>query len=551
MGVLSDFIGTKPAASDDEGTTSNTDDNTVTNYVEGEPKADEEKDKYTFAQACAFNTMMMFGTGPYISIPYCLAETSPPGPQAMIGYSMAAVGCLADSFVWGELGSRFPMSGGSYIYLRECFGPGTWGDLAAFIYLWQFWVSGPAEVASGFIAISEYLVYIHGAADYWTKALTALGLTIASTLLLLRRVSDTGIVVYVLWFITMASMIFVLIAGFANFDPNNFQLPDNPWGDPKTTSTSAFILSLGGACRFGVYDFTGYYDVCSMGGEVRKPRTTIPRSCIITCAIVLVVYLSVYASVIGYLPWYGEDGFVEIVLSESDSAAYIMAIFAEKLAGRAFAIFFVLVVVVVIFGSVFSMLAGMMYLPGAAAETGLFFSVFARRSKVACSQDVPVLSLLTIGTLACGWCFFSLDTVVDAMTTMLVLVQFIGQAFGLCALRWQIARGKRADDPAAWKIKFLPLVIIPQLAIFFFIFATTDNYLIRGTDPILDLALLFIFVGVVVFFIQQKFRKAWPFAPAMDVKQIEGKSVESSEGVAMATVSAASTDATKPANEMI
>lgn len=69
---------------------------------------------------------------------------------------------MCDSFIWGELGSRFPMSGGSYVYLRECFGRDTYGKLAAFIYTWQFWVSAPAEIASGFLAISEYLVFIHG-----------------------------------------------------------------------------------------------------------------------------------------------------------------------------------------------------------------------------------------------------------------------------------------------------------------------------------------------------------------------------------------------------
>ena len=139
---------------------------------------DDGRQLYTFKHACALNTMMMFGTGPYISIPFCLAATVPPGPQAMVGYSLAAVGCFADSFIWGELGSRFPHSGGSYIYLRECFGPGKAGDFAAFLYLWQFWVSGPAEVASGFIAISEYLVYIHGRSEDLSKSLIALTLTV-------------------------------------------------------------------------------------------------------------------------------------------------------------------------------------------------------------------------------------------------------------------------------------------------------------------------------------------------------------------------------------
>ena len=142
-----------------------------------------------------------------------------------------------------------------------------------------------------------------------------------------------------------------------------------------------------------MYDFTGYYDVCTMGGEVSHPRRTIPLSCITTCGVVLLVYMLTYVAVVGFLPWYaerslrplvishafsrlltsshvfsrlltpshaflryGEGGFVARALAEEDSSAYIMATFAEQLAGRGFAIFFTLVVAVVIFGSVLSML---------------------------------------------------------------------------------------------------------------------------------------------------------------------------------------------------
>lgn len=93
-----------------------------------------------------------------------------------------------------------------------------------------------------------------------------------------------------------------------------------------------------------------------MGGEVCQPRRTIPLSCITTCAVVLLVYLLTYVAVVGYLPWYGEDGFVARALAEEDSSAYIMATFAEQLVSRSFAICFALIVTVVIFGSVFSML---------------------------------------------------------------------------------------------------------------------------------------------------------------------------------------------------
>ena len=83
--------------------------------------------------------------------------------------------------------------------------------------------------------------------------------------------------------------------------------------------------------------------MCRMGAEVKNPRRTIPYSCIMTCIIVAVVYMLTYVSVIGYLPWYGEDGFVALVLTEGDggSANYIMGMFAEKMVDKNFANFFV------------------------------------------------------------------------------------------------------------------------------------------------------------------------------------------------------------------
>ena len=72
---------------------------------------------------------------------------------------------------------------------------------------------------------------------------------------------------------------------------------------------------------YGIYDLTGYYDVCAMGDEVQNPRKTIPYSCMITCVTVLFVYIATYIAVIGYLPWFGEDGFVAAVRLTSKSPA--------------------------------------------------------------------------------------------------------------------------------------------------------------------------------------------------------------------------------------
>ena len=67
---------------------------------------------------------------------------------------------VPDGMVWSELGSAMPGSGGSYVYLREGYGREKWGRLTAFLFIWQFILSGPLEIASGYIGFSQYLGYL-------------------------------------------------------------------------------------------------------------------------------------------------------------------------------------------------------------------------------------------------------------------------------------------------------------------------------------------------------------------------------------------------------
>ena len=110
-----------------------------------------ESEKWTFAQACALNTLNMFGTGPFITCAILFQTVDPAGPQALYGYFASGVLVFFDSFVWGELSSIWPYTGGSYAYLSEMYGKDKWGSLIAFLYLWQLLISGPLEVAGGFI----------------------------------------------------------------------------------------------------------------------------------------------------------------------------------------------------------------------------------------------------------------------------------------------------------------------------------------------------------------------------------------------------------------
>jgi amino acid transporter len=112
-------------------------------------------------QATALNMTNMIGIGPFITIPLLMSALG--GPQAMLGWIAALLIVIPDGMIWSELGAAMPGSGGSYVYLREAFGRETVGRLMAFLFIWQFILSGPLEIASGYIGFAQYFGYLRRA----------------------------------------------------------------------------------------------------------------------------------------------------------------------------------------------------------------------------------------------------------------------------------------------------------------------------------------------------------------------------------------------------
>lgn len=514
----------------------------------------EEEKKYTVLQACAFNTLNMFGTGPFITIPFVLASAEPAGPQWLLGYAVMAFGCCVDSLIWSELGSRFPESGGSYVYLNNLFGKTTFGRFLAFIYVWQFLITAPMEIASGNIAIAQYLAYIDGGTSYWHHSGIAFCLNALTVCVLYQGVSEVGKITLFLWGATIGTIVFTLVVGFSNFNDDNLSPPpefsDSCWTKPQT------ILSFGVAMRYAVYDFTGYYDVCQMGGEVVNPRKTIPIACTGTCITVAIIYGLTYLAVIGYLPWAGPDGFVAAVGSGSNEANFIMALFFERLFGRSFAIFSVIVVCICIFGANFAFTCGCAYIPAAAADGGHFFSWLGHRHET--RAGLADYSLLTIGFMSCCFCFLQIEWLIQAMMTLMLLVQFMGQSIGLLVLPCRtdddededfsldgvsprIPEGfsQRAlmvsvptkESIKPWMMPFFPLPIIIQLVIFGFAFVTSDKENLCMAGVILTL-------GCGSFLVWAWYREYWPFEREDDDTELTRQDSELEDWESMELVDA-------------
>src|SRR5512136_1264614 len=87
--------------------------------------------RFGLLQALALNMSTMIGVGPFITIPVLMAAMG--GPQAMLGWLVGLVIACSDGLVWSELGAMMPGSGGSYVYLRDAFGPEKLGRAVSFL----------------------------------------------------------------------------------------------------------------------------------------------------------------------------------------------------------------------------------------------------------------------------------------------------------------------------------------------------------------------------------------------------------------------------------
>ena len=441
--------------------------------------------RFGLLPATALNMTNMIGVGPFITIP--LLMTALGGPQAMVGWIVALVIVICDGMVWSELGAAMPGSGGSFHYLREAFGREKFGRLMAFLFVWQFILSGPLEIASGYIGFAQYASYI------W-RGLTRPGVIAMVTVvgliniaLLYRRIQSIAKITISLWIGTLLTVLMVIVTGAMHFDSHiAFDFPPGAWN-----FSLGFFLGLGAASRIGIYDYLGYYDVCYIGDEVRDPGRVIPRSILISTAAVAVIYLGINLSIIGVVPW---REFVPA--ADHPESSFVVSVLMEKIYGSTVATIFTLLVLWTAFGSVFALLLGYSRIPFAAAQSGYFFRAFG---KLHPTQDFPYVSLLVLGAISIVAGFFSLGTVIDALIVTRILVQFMGQAVGLMVLR------KRAPEmPRPYKMWLYPVPALLAVLGWIFVFATTEFRVIVFGLGVLAL-------GGVAFVLWSWNTKRWPF----------------------------------------
>lgn len=448
--------------------------------------------------AVLFNMLEMIGVGPFITLPLIIAAA---GYRLSVwAWVLGAVIAVADGLVWAELGAAFPRAGGSYAFLREIYGPERAGNWLSFLYVWQLSFSAPLSIASGCIGLSGFLAWFWPglesapiaslpALHYANFAAAAACLLV--TALLYRNLSSITRLAWVLFAGVMAAIAGVIISGFAR------AAATGGWHMPASPALPA-ALAIGGlaqATLIATYDYWGYYNICFLGGEVRQPEKTIPRAILLSVLFVSAFYVAMNLAALPSLRDAAAHAATDVVRLQ------LVAEIARSAFGRLAGSLLAALVVWTAFASVFSLLLGYSRVPYAAARDGNYFGFLGA---IHPRHGIPHRSLVALGLVATGFCFFSLTQVITMLVITRILLQFFLQQAGVMLLRVQ-----RPELERPFKIPLYPLPPLAAIAGFVFILANRSHAL-DGMAVAAAIAVS----GTLIYLIRARRLAQWPFLHA-------------------------------------
>ncbi|HLL69337.1 MAG TPA: APC family permease [Micromonosporaceae bacterium] len=240
----------------------------------------------------------MLGAGVFVV--FAPATALAGGRGMLLALALAGLVAACNATSSARLATRYPESGGTYVYGRERLGP-----FAGFLAGWGFVVGKTASCAAMALTIGAYL------APRWAAPI-AVCAVLALTVINLLGVAKTAQATRVLVAVTVAVLVAVVVAGLVvlagptgatGLTPSG---PVDAFQDPGSGSGSGAGGWRGvlGAAGLMFFAFAGYARIATLGEEVRDPQRTIARAVALALGMVLITYLVVGGVTLAVL---GED----------------------------------------------------------------------------------------------------------------------------------------------------------------------------------------------------------------------------------------------------
>jgi APA family basic amino acid/polyamine antiporter len=252
--------------------------------------------------------------------PAVVAERTGTAELALLAWGLGGAVALAGAFCYAELAERRPFAGGSYIYLRDAFGP-----LPAFLYGWaELLVIQSGGTAAVALTFSSYFGALTGL-PHSTELPIAIGAIVilaAVNYVGVKSAAITGNVATVLKLLAIVLLVTVCL-GLSGSETTAAPAP----APAPALALSALVPVL--------FTFGGWQQTNMIAEEIVDAPRTLPRALLLGVGGVIVVYLLANVS---YIRALGVTGLATSTAPAADAMRNALGDIGEKLIAAGIAV---------------------------------------------------------------------------------------------------------------------------------------------------------------------------------------------------------------------
>ena len=426
----------------------------------------------------------IIGTGIYLKPAEMAREAGSP-TLVMAAWVVAGCFSLLGALSLAELGAALPEAGGQYAFLRRSFGP-LWG----FLYGWKTVLLGnptsQASLASGLLLFVSYFV----------PGVTRTILTFETQLPLFGATSfemtlAQPLAAAAIWCVALVNLfpvkrvggLQVLLSGFKVLSllviiGLGFTLVGHEVGAavvtpaPVAPTTRGFIVAVAA----GLWAFSGWHTLTSLGGEVARPGKTLPRAIMTGFLITVGLFLAFNLITLLALPF-------DAIAASNHVASDML----ERVAGSNASTWLTVAMIVSVVGTLNSTTLASSRIPFAMASDGLLPKTLAR---LAPGARVPRGAVVFHAALAS---VLALTGTFEELTSLFVFANWL--FFALVVTGLIRLRAREPDLHRPFRVRPYPLV--PVLFILLSIVLTGSILLERPVRS--GIGLLVLLLGLPVY----------------------------------------------------
>jgi len=403
----------------------------------------------------------------------------------LIAWILGGIYSFIGSLCYAELATRFPDTGGDYVFLRECY-----GKLTAFLFAWsELLITRTGSVAAIALMFGEFATkFLPYQTGEWEVKAFAVSVIMALSACNLLGLKTGSRLQNALTTLKILAISFVIIVGlFAMKQPANNL--DFAHFMSKETLSSFSLFNLGVALVPIMWAYGGWRDNLFLAGETKEPASSLPFALFLSCIAVTIIYVLMNFLYLWFLP-------VEQIRHAKLVGTDLLSIICGQ-AGDASAKLLGIFIMVYALGTVNALL-----LTGSRIATAMSLDnpLFASLGKLDEKRQTPVRGILFNGLWSCLLVFALSFEKLLYFTGFSVWIFFAMVAASIIKLRHESKLKSSVREADKFYTPLFPLIpVVVAVVALFLALSTFMDYKIESLC-----GMGIIFCGVPLFFMQKK-----------------------------------------------